>query len=691
MQNRSFEHRSHTERQTHAHKSNSHIIRVQGWLLRFRARVGVAPRGSSVAEITQSGTAVEDPGLRRHVRRQLDGHHEVRGHTRGAQYALTHVCLVHRQLVDVCRDLVVHLGLEVHRRNGRVHLAGARDGHLLGLCVPTRALHPEAVHEDAVVRCLRDVLCWGLQHVIFKVERVNRHLVLARVGLERARHEALREEEDGHRERHGLPVLEPITHEFDAEDEVLDPAPERLERREAHGGPYPRHGVAHEGRVHPVEVEAHHDFALDGLLEVHESGHHAANEPVELDHFLLEHNHERGEEAVLLDDECRRTGILVIKQLRRLLLEARGEVNDDLVARLPAAAAAGARLQVEHGLHELQRLLPVERRIGVLVHAEDLRVVDAGQRLEVVDDVRHGVHTGNVVDARVGEIVAGLKSLRRDELAEDAHEATAIPVVGDAPAVVDLARDEKQRAPRDLILLFEEAVHDGKARLQVRLIEGILDIPAERPKLTTLLDVRMEERDGDEQLFELVALLARLEVFLLHEACEAFEHVRLDAVRRLIGHLDAVLQHGHREVAGWRRRQKEAEVVVDLCRLGGQLHDHLLHGRHPRLCQHTVLQQHPVAALAAALHELLRHGPLALPEAHEVNAVCVPALACEAQHHVRGIGALGEDEDARRRLVEVAEDFLHRRHRCLAEALLEAVAHVALHALLQDVITEHLE
>ena len=61
------------------------------------------------------------------------------------------------------------------------------------------------------------------------------------------------------------------------------------------------------------------------------------------------------------------------------------------------------------------------------------------------------------------------------------------------------------------------------------------------------------------------------------------------ALRGLVGDLDAVLQDGHGEVLGGHGAEEEAVVVVDLVGCLRQVLHQPLHGQHPRLGQVAVL------------------------------------------------------------------------------------------------------
>eukprot|EP00968_Pinguiococcus_pyrenoidosus_P021236 scaffold2724_cov260-Pinguiococcus_pyrenoidosus.AAC.23 len=510
---------------------------------------------------------------------------------------------------------------------------------------------------------------WLLHHLELEVQRVNGHLVLAREGLERAGHEPLRKEEHGQRKGRWFAVDQPGMHEIYAVDEVLHPRAEALQGCKGNGAPQPGDGIHHESGVHPVQVQRHHNQAFDCLLQLNQRALHPADEAVELHHLLLQDDCQRRQQSVALDDKRSRSGRLVVKQIGSQLLEVRREIDHDLVAGFARVPSARPGLQVKDGLHQLQALLPVESRVGILVHPEHLGIVNAWQGVEVLQHSLQVRVLGSVVRAGVAESVRLMKHLRRHELAQDAHQAASIPVVGDPTTVVDLAGDERQGSPRNVVLLFKEA----------------------GAELAPLLYVRVEEGNAAQQSFECSRLAARLEVLLLDQVRKRLDHVGFDAVGRLVRHLHAVLEHGHREVACRRRREEQPEVVVDGARPARQVHDHGLHGRQPALGKHCVLEQDPVTCLASSSHEPLGNRALALAQRHKVNAVGIAALESKAEHHVRGIGTLRQDEDARRGLVQVVEYLLHARDRALLEALPELGAHEALNAVLQKILPEDLQ
>lgn len=66
------------------------------------------------------------------------------------------------------------------------------------------------------------------------------------------------------------------------------------------------------------------------------------------------------------------------------------------------------------------------------------------------------------------------------------------------------------------MLLQQHAQHfDG--RLQIRVIELVRDVPAERAELTPLLDHTVEEREAEQQLLPRLAVGARVKMVLVQD------------------------------------------------------------------------------------------------------------------------------------------------------------------------------
>mmetsp|Transcript_36912 Transcript_36912/g.82701 ORF Transcript_36912/g.82701 Transcript_36912/m.82701 type:complete len:357 (-) Transcript_36912:1931-3001(-) len=320
------------------------------WIFLRELRRGPKRSLFLVRQVTEGGDAVHDPDVRVDLGGELHGHDEVGGHARGGEHALPLGGLVHGAAVVRRARLVAHRRREVHHGQRAVHLLGLGLGQRLPLRVPPRALQEETVDEDAVLGPLGELGRLHVAHALgveLELELVDRHLILAGVRLQRTRHEPLREEKDGQGEAVGLALEEPGPKEVHPVEEVLDPAPQSLERREAHRSPQVRHLVVRERRVHVVQVRRHDNKPLDGEFDIPKARVHAVDKAVELDHLLGEHDGERVEEAVRLQDKSRRPRVVHLELGRDLRLEGLHELHDDLVRGLPVAAARRPRLQTQ--------------------------------------------------------------------------------------------------------------------------------------------------------------------------------------------------------------------------------------------------------------------------------------------------------------------------------------------------------
>mmetsp|Transcript_27175 Transcript_27175/g.68386 ORF Transcript_27175/g.68386 Transcript_27175/m.68386 type:complete len:266 (+) Transcript_27175:1603-2400(+) len=188
----------------------------------------------------------------------------------------------------------------------------------------------------------------------------------------------------------------------------------------------------------------------------------------------------------------------------------------------------------------------------------------------------------------------------------------------------------------------------------------------------------MEEGQREEELLPGPRLGARVEAVLRHVVVAAVD-VGLHALGRLIGQLDAVLQHQHREDRRGHGGEPEPEVGVRLGRLQRQLLHHRLHVQHPALGEVAVVQAHPVTLGRRLLHHHLRDAALPLAQRDHVQPLAGrPAhLLRKALQHRGGVGASGEDEDDGGAAVGVLKHVLQPPGR----GLRERASHGGLHVL----------
>ena len=94
---------------------------------------------------------------------------------------------------------------------------------------------------------------------------------------------------------------------------------------------------------------------------------------------------------------------------------------------------------------------------------------------------------------RVRVEVVVIEVLRAVVLLESRDQASSILVVRDTTTIVDDASHIDESFPRDLILFVQEDLEHRERGLQIRVIELISDVPAERSELSSLLEDGVEE------------------------------------------------------------------------------------------------------------------------------------------------------------------------------------------------------
>lgn len=92
-----------------------------------------------------------------------------------------------------------------------------------------------------------------------------------------------------------------------------------------------------------------------------------------------------------------------------------------------------------------------------------------------------------------GELVIVCESSALAVFLKNCHETSSVIVIGNSTTVVDVTRNEKKCIPWNLILTVHEQLEHGVGCLKIGVIELILDVPAERSELSSLLKYGMEE------------------------------------------------------------------------------------------------------------------------------------------------------------------------------------------------------
>ena len=607
---------------------------------------------------------------------ELQREHEVGRVPGGAEDAAPLARLVHRTLVAVDALQVGYLDrLDPDHR----HLVVQHLGHLLGesagLAVPARAIHEQAVYVGAVLGLLVHIVDGYDLEV--EVEQVDGNGVAARVVLLDAGEKGLREVEAGDPERGRLVLVVPLLEEVEALDQVAEVAAERLQRRIRVLRPHVGH-LADEQRVgERLQLLVHDDQALDGLLQVLKRAAHDRYQLVVALHLLRQHR----VHALLVLGRILLHDLLEIEVRRQFGQYVLGYVHELLVR--VAALRLGAAEREQNGVEEELGGLQVLGDVHVLVHAEDLRVLRAGQLTNELDIVVVCALGRYVIDAAGRQLVHVVVSdARVVEVAEYGLEAAAVPVVGDAAAVVALARHVGDGLVGHVRVLVDEHLQLAHGDAQVGLVEAVGYVEAERTELASLLGERVEEAEAEEQALE-HGLLVGLNGGEEDRIADRIVHVRLEEVhaqagRRLVGHLDAVLQHRDgkllRRIAG----QPQAELGVRVVR--AQLLAYLLERAHPRHGQVAVLQAHPGAVGLRLGDEARGDDALALAQRDGVELGAVEALVLrELEQLGHRVGARRQDEHQRyaavRVRVRLAQVEGRRLDELLAEVLLDELGH----------------
>lgn len=143
--------------------------------------------------------------------------------------------------------------------------------------------------------------------------------------------------------------------------------------------------------------------------------------------------------------------------------------------------------------------LQILGNVGVLVQAKHFGVLGGGQLSNELDIVlvlalgRHDVY------ARHRESMSILLGhLGRVKVGQNGHETASVPIVGDATAVVALARHVEERVVRHLVVLVEEHEQLTNRDAQIGLVEAVRDVEPKRTELSSLLHERVEKAQPEE-------------------------------------------------------------------------------------------------------------------------------------------------------------------------------------------------
>mmetsp|Transcript_31429 Transcript_31429/g.79743 ORF Transcript_31429/g.79743 Transcript_31429/m.79743 type:complete len:230 (+) Transcript_31429:1159-1848(+) len=192
------------------------------------------------------------------------------------------------------------------------------------------------------------------------------------------------------------------------------------------------------------------------------------------------------------------------------------------------------------------------------------------------------------------ERVARLEHRLAEKLLSKGGHLATVPVVGDAPAVLDVSNHVAHRRPRHVLGLFGVHVEDvvlqeEGARVEVALVELVGDGPADSTELASLLRHRVEVAEHPKEGAPLNAGDS-VEHVLRHPRIGAL-HARAHADGGLVGDLDRHLQEADGHAGVRLGRDPHPELGVDVLEL-----DHVLLELNQVLeAKMRVLEEHPAA------------------------------------------------------------------------------------------------
>mmetsp|Transcript_59669 Transcript_59669/g.172846 ORF Transcript_59669/g.172846 Transcript_59669/m.172846 type:complete len:385 (+) Transcript_59669:1071-2225(+) len=283
------------------------------------------------------------------------------------------------------------------------------------------------------------------------------------------------------------------------------------------------------------------------------------------------------------------------------------------------------------------------------MQAEHLGRSHDGQAAQVGQELVLGARVRAVEEAARGELVvrALFDDLLADEHLNDAVDQHLVLLVGDAAAIVDLRPQELEDLVRDLRVVVQEIFQLPAVGRQVLRREVVRDVPADGSELAPVLADRVEETEAVHEAcirFGLLAIRQHAVVYFHHRA----KDVGPQALRRLVRHLDAVLQEQGGELLGWHGRQPEPIRVVRLLRV--HLLANPLQLGQPAHGQVAIAEQYPAAALPGPFDHAGGLRALALPERDAFQLVRHALRIRELHHVVHRVAARRKDKNERRHL-----------------------------------------
>mmetsp|Transcript_66775 Transcript_66775/g.204363 ORF Transcript_66775/g.204363 Transcript_66775/m.204363 type:complete len:344 (-) Transcript_66775:4439-5470(-) len=313
-----------------------------------------------------------------------------------------------------------------------------------------------------------------------------------------------------------------------------------------------------------LQLRTHQQQAFDRFLDVLQRAVDDLDQAVEPRQLLQQHR----VHALLVHGRVHLLNLREIPSFRQSRQDVPRDVADHLVGASAAAGAARRRSQ-QQLLHHVVRLAHLLGQVGVLVEPEDTGRRHQRQRGDVLQvrlvasRRRRPVH--GPVSAGVEQLEIVLQRLNAVVLLEQRREQAPVHGLCDPASVVALASQVIQRRDWRLVGVIVQEHHElARGNAQVIFCELVRNIPPQRSEEAPLLDDSVEEAQAENEPLERRLVGARLEELLLRQRIHVVRarHVGPQALRRLVGHLDAILKNGHREFVRRVRREPQTETRI---------------------------------------------------------------------------------------------------------------------------------
>lgn len=246
------------------------------------------------------------------------------------------------------------------------------------------------------------------------------------------------------------------------------------------------------------------------------------------------------------------------------------------------------------------------------------------------------------------------------EVSQNDVDSDSVVSVSDSTTVVGFSDHVDQSLEWNLVVEVQELNQLKGGDPEVRGREGVGNVPAEWAELSSLQNDGVEEAQSPEEPSERDRLGARLELRVT-DGLVGLQHVLAEALRRLTGGLDGVLDDGHWELVARLSGQPQSEGAV--C-WEVDLFDHAVKSWHERDGEMAILQHDPssdgleLGWLGLCLGDTV-DGLLALTLSEGKRLESDLLLLGEVEDLSHWIGTWRDDDDDRGGGLGVIEEVLH--------------------------------